>query len=176
MSRPCYFAYGSNLHPLRLAARTPSCRALAVGWLPGHVLRFHKRGHDGSGKCNVWPTGRVDDRVWGVVYTLAPGELEALDGFEGERYRRRRLMVHTRQGVLAAATYTARAGQTDDDLVPYRWYRALVACGARLHGLPRAWIAGIDAGPERADPEPRRALRHLRLALERPRDARLIAR
>lgn len=176
MNAARYFAYGSNLHPLRLAQRAPSCRAVAVGWLPGHALRFHKRGHDGSGKCNVAWTGRAADRVWGVVYALDGSELVILDRIEGERYRRRQLTVCTRRGPLAAATYVARPEHTDDRLLPYRWYRTLVACGARLHGLPPSWIARIDAVAERSDPDRRRALHHLRLALEVPHDARLIAR
>ena len=63
-----YFAYGSNLHPARLAARTPSCHALGRAVLARHVLRFHKRGRDGSAKCDAWFTGDPTDRLYGVVY------------------------------------------------------------------------------------------------------------
>ena len=37
-----YFAYGSNLHPPRLRARTPSARALGRADLEGYRLLFHK--------------------------------------------------------------------------------------------------------------------------------------
>lgn len=40
MSDPLlYFAYGSNLHPLRLQRRTPSARLAGLAVLEGHVLR-----------------------------------------------------------------------------------------------------------------------------------------
>ena len=48
-----YFAYGSNLHPERLRERVPSAESLGVARLEAHVLRFHKRGRDGSGKCDA---------------------------------------------------------------------------------------------------------------------------
>ena len=48
-----YFAYGSNLSSARMAARVPSARVVARAQLPGHALRFHKVGRDGSAKCDA---------------------------------------------------------------------------------------------------------------------------
>jgi hypothetical protein len=39
-----YFAYGSNLHPLRLQERVPSAALLGWTHLHGWELRFDKRG------------------------------------------------------------------------------------------------------------------------------------
>ena len=48
-----YFAYGSNLHPQRFQERVPSGKFLALAALTRHTLLFHKRGQDGSSKCNA---------------------------------------------------------------------------------------------------------------------------
>nr|MDQ2697092.1 gamma-glutamylcyclotransferase [Pseudomonadota bacterium] len=78
-----YFAYGSNLHPLRLRERVPSATVLGVAELAGWRLRFHKRGQDRSGKCNIIPTGRSGDRVIGVIYAMAAADKDKLDAAEG---------------------------------------------------------------------------------------------
>ena len=62
VNRLLYFAYGSNLHPTRLGDRAPSVELVGTAVLEGHALRFHKRGADGSGKCNALATGsRLSD-------------------------------------------------------------------------------------------------------------------
>jgi len=53
MSTLYYFAYGSNLHPLRLQARLSSAQLIGTTILPGYALKFHKLGHCLSGKCNI---------------------------------------------------------------------------------------------------------------------------
>src|SRR4051812_40930059 len=94
------FSYGSNLCIERLRARTPSAVVVAVGTLPGHVLRWHKRSRDGSGKCNAYATGREDDIVWGVVYELTPADKLVLDVCEGlgEDYFEKSVEVRTQTG------------------------------------------------------------------------------
>jgi hypothetical protein len=73
-----YFAYGSKMSSIRLRERMPSCRAIGTATLPGHVLRFHKRSTDKSGKCNAFATGN-DDRVIGVLFSFDPAERAKLD-------------------------------------------------------------------------------------------------
>ena len=75
-----YFAYGGNLHPLRLAAIAPSSGLVAAAVLDGHELRFHKRSLDGSAKCDAFP--HLGAAVHGVVYRLNPVEQSALDRAE----------------------------------------------------------------------------------------------
>ena len=79
-----YFAYGSNLHPVRLTERVPSAKFVGTVELAHHDLAFHKKSHDGSGKCNLLHTGAESDRVHGAIYTLDPEHKALLDRYEGK--------------------------------------------------------------------------------------------
>lgn len=74
-----YFSYGSNMSLPRLRARAPSAQFVAVARLPGQLLKFHKVGKDGTGKCDALFTGNRSDRVLGVVYDIAVTDKARLD-------------------------------------------------------------------------------------------------
>jgi hypothetical protein len=164
-----YVAYGSNLHPLRLAERTPSCRAVGVATLVGYELRFHKRSlmsDDGSGKCDAYATGRPEDAVHGAVYRIDARELAALDAAEGRGYGYERVtaQVGGAGGNLAVQLYVAQPDWIDPGLAPYDWYLELVVRGARHHGLPAAYRRRLAGTRAIRDPDARRSERWLRLA------------
>ncbi len=165
MSYVAYFAYGSNLWPARLAERTPSSVATAVGAVNGHTLHFHKRGQDGSGKCNLLPTGDASHRVFGALYRLHRRDLPRLDEAEGlgRGYHRAEVSVRTPSGITRAWCYQAEDGYVDDSLTPFDWYVALVLAGAAAHGLPATWTEQLARIPARADHDAERAVRHRRL-------------
>ena len=154
------FAYGSNLLPARLHGRAPSAQAVATGAVAGHVLRWHKRGRDGSGKCALAASG-ASEAGWGVVSALDAGDKRALDRAEGlgAGYREVAVEVRTAQGPLVALAYQAAAGATDPALQPYDWYRALVLAGARHHQLPPGWITALERVAVMRDPDRQRAAR-----------------
>jgi gamma-glutamylcyclotransferase (GGCT)/AIG2-like uncharacterized protein YtfP len=151
-----YFAYGSNMHPEWLRRRVPSAVALGRAVLAGFALRLHKRGADGSGKCNALHTGRAEDRVHGVVYRIAAAEKACLDRFE-EGYRSAAVQADVEGVSRDAWTYLALADAIDDTLVPFDWYRDLLVAGARAHRLPGAYIARLAALGVVADPDRERA-------------------
>lgn len=155
-----YFAYGSNLLSRRLAARTPSARPLGIARLPGHRLYWHKRGRDGSGKCDAALTGDRGDAVVGVVYRLDAGERAALDRAEGlgAGYHGAEHDFVVAGRALSAFFYRADAGAVDPALAPFDWYHALVVAGAREHRLPADYIAALQrATVDDPDAERRRA-------------------
>lgn len=157
-----YFAYGSNLCTGRLQARTPSASKVAVGVLPVYSLRFHKIGStDGSAKCNI--RAQPDASVYGVVFDIDEREKPDLNRAEGvgAGYEVRRVEVQTDTGLLEAFTYRAEAPYIDDSLQPFRWYKRLVLAGAREHGLPEAYIAGIQSIADVDDPDRDRRKREL---------------
>ena len=78
-----YFAYGSNLHPVRLMERVPSAEFVGVIKQPRYRLAFHKKSRDGSGKCNILESDSELDQVFGVIYQLNPLHKNDLDRFEG---------------------------------------------------------------------------------------------
>ena len=142
-----YFAYGSNMAPERLQARTPSAQPLGVGILPGRRLAFQKLSReDGSGKCDVPLSDNPDDCVHGVLYSLHPEELPTLDAYEGVGfgYDRESLEITRSDGqMVRAETYVATL--TRPGLLPFCWYREHVLRGARQHGLPADYIAAIES-------------------------------
>jgi hypothetical protein len=83
MSTVYYFAYGSNLHPVRLEARVPSARAIGTVELLGLNLAFHKRSRDLSAKCLLYPERPKSEKVYGVLYAFDDVDKGALDHAEG---------------------------------------------------------------------------------------------
>ena len=157
------FAYGSNMSTVRLRARTRSARFLARGQLEKHSLRWHKRSVDGSGKCNALATGRRSDLVWGVLFELDRRGKDALDAAEGlgRGYEEQVVRILTGDGVRLALAYIAQ--DVDETLTPYHWYKNHVLTGAREHGLPDDYIAGIVRVRSIEDLDVRRAAMNHRL-------------
>ena len=140
-----YFAYGSNLHPLRLRLRACSARKIGRAVLRGYSLRFHKRGLDGSSKCDAVLTGRREDMLQGIVYRVAKRDWRALDRAEdlGRGYERVRLCVSVGSRRRVVYAYRARPGAIVQGLRPFDWYLDYVVRGALYHGLSRRYIRTI---------------------------------
>ena len=148
MPRFLYFAYGSNMSTERLRGRTPSARPVGIGRLPHHRRCWHKRGRDGSGKCDVVFAGvDSDEAVWGVLFEIDEAEKAALHRAEGlgVGYLEKTVAVLTEAEVRRAMTYQAKPGQTDAALRPFAWYKAHVVRGAREHGLPADCVRELEA-------------------------------
>jgi len=160
-----YFAYGSNLLPGRLEERLGPCELLGAAALGGHRLAFHKRGADGSAKCDAHFTGRTEHRVLGVMYALDPVQLQRLDEFEGAGYHRVQLELDSAGSTTRTAwLYRARDSWIDASLEPWDWYHALVVAGAREHGFPDDYLEGLLTAAVRPDPDAARAAHHWQLA------------
>ncbi len=156
------------MHPLRLRERVPSRRAAGVGSLSGHALRFHKRGVDGSGKCNALYTGHPSDAVEGVLYEIDIGERGRLDAAEslGSGYGIQAVDIVTRGRVRQAFTYLAQPGYIDAALQPFTWYKAFVVAGARHHCLPASYVEILESVEAVEDPNAARAEAHFRILSE----------
>lgn len=158
-----YFAYGSNLHPVRLGDRVPSARLIAAARLPGYRLSFDKLGRDGSGKCTITPCppsrGVV---VHGALYTLELAEKPFLDEAEGlgERYLQHEVQITAEDGLYRAFTYIAAPAYQNGHLPPFTWYRDLVVEGARYLRFPGTYLRALDAVSAVPDRDAERAARH----------------
>lgn len=148
-----YFAYGSNLHPVRLMERVPSAQLIGVAKHANHSLSFHKRSHDGSGKCNMHHSG--SGHVYGAIYSLDPNHKSALDKFEGKGfgYIDVEVLLQHEGMEYACFTYIAQESHIIDGLNPYGWYKRLVALGAKYLGFPDSYLSAIEAVESIDDPD-----------------------
>ena len=146
--------------------RVPAAVARGIAAAPGFVVRFQKRGRDGSGKCTLAAADDVTE-AWGVLFDIPEQDFETLDRVEGVHmggYARRQVSVRRADGeTLNAQTYIAQEPFIDDTLVPFDWYLGLVVAGAIEHGLPADHVEALRQTPSRPDPEPIRAVEMKRL-------------
>ena len=136
-----YFAYGSNMSTARLKMRVPSAVPLGRHTLKEHDLRFHKYSKDGSGKCDAFYTGNVNDIIFGVLFEINSSEKTELDKVEGlgYGYDEKEVTVSATDGSsFKAATYIAT--NIDKDLKPYSWYVNHVLIGAIEFSLPDDYV------------------------------------
>jgi hypothetical protein len=141
-----YFAYGSNMSLLRLRQRVPAARPLGSAILRGHDLRFHKRGRDGSGKCDAFQVSDPGIQLIGALYDIPLSGKTDLDRIEGlgAGYEEKMVPVLDPGGSWhEAVTYFAT--DIHDGLQPYCWYKHHVLTGARELELPASYIAKIEA-------------------------------
>jgi len=157
MSALTYFAYGSNMSSRRLRQRVPSARPAGTAALAGHRLAWHKKGRDGSGKCDIHLTDG-DDLVYGVVYRIDPADKPRLDRAEGLGwgYQQKDIPVRLLRASETLIAFTYYAIRVDPAYIPYDWYRDHVLIGAREHGLPEPYIRQLENVPAFEDPDRRR--------------------
>lgn len=163
-----YAAYGSNLHPLRLAERLPGAKLLGSACVPQLDLAFDKRSRlDGSGKCRFAPGG---NGLYVAVYVLNGPQRSKLDAIEGlgAGYDHAEIDV---PGFGPCLTYSAQPDWLDTTLSPYDWYREIVLLGAEFLEFPATYIQRIEAVASMPDPDEARAARQ-RALIERLRSAR----
>ena len=135
MTKLYHFAYGSNLHPLRLQERVPSAKSIGVVEAVGYKLTFSKKSKDQSGKCNFYQTGHDSDVVYGVLYEFDACDKANLDKAEGKGagYNERLISFSLGDEQYSPFTYIADSAYIDSGLHPYEWYKQFVVLGAQFH-------------------------------------------
>lgn len=152
-----YFSYGSNMSVCRLLERVPSAKFVATASLNEHDLRFHKKGKDGSSKCDAYYTGNPDHSIIGVIFEISETEKPELDRKEdlGNGYEEKEVILTTRAGKrIRALTYYAT--NIDETLRPYQWYKYHVLTGAKENGLPDLYLKKLEDIESIQDPEQER--------------------
>jgi AIG2 family protein len=144
-----YAAYGSNLHPLRLAKRLSSARLITTGLLPDWSLSFHKRGDDKSAKCSILAGG---SGVHCAIFEISANDKLILDGIEGVGFGYSDITLSIPK-LGDCVSYVAEESHIDDSLLPYDWYHELVVIGARRHGFPDDYLERIESRPALRDPD-----------------------
>lgn len=122
-----YFAYGMNTNSNGMARRCPAAVSHGRAVLLDHVFRF-------SGPADVVKC--PDSYVDGVLWTITPECLKALDMLEGfpHYYNRRNKKVLYQGRVVNALTYFMQPGHLD--CPPSDGYFNMVLEGYEEHGVP----------------------------------------
>lgn len=152
MSKPLYFAYGSNLHPTWLNSRVPSASPVSNITLVNWKLYFHKRSDDNSAKCNIIKTDSDDDVIHGTIYEFNSDEKRELDKAE-RGYTPETMKLDEFGDVLV---YLANTESIENDLPIYTWYHDIVLAGAEFHNLPNSYIEYIKSFKTINDPNTNR--------------------
>ena len=160
-----YFAYGSNLHPVRLRERVPSAQLVGVIELNQHRLAFHKKGRDESSKCNLVHTGEESDGVYGAIYQIDSAHKYALDSSEGKGYGYidRQIMLQYQEQNYNCFTYFAQQSHIVEKLKPFHWYKQLVLLGARYLNFSDSYLFSIESIESVEDPDEKRSKKYERL-------------
>ena len=148
-----YAAYGSNLHPARLAQRIHSARQIGTGFVPGWSLNCHKRSKDGSAKFNIVAGGHG---VYLAIFEISVDDKIKLDDIEGVNRGYHTVNLPVPQ-IGNCTTYVAEDSYVDDSLRPYEWYKKLTMFGAHAQCFPDAYVQLIEEIPACEDPD---KLRH----------------
>ena len=144
-----YAAYGSNLHPTRLAQRVHSARQIGIGFVPGWSLDCHKRSKDGSAKFSIVAGG---NGVYVAVFEISVDDKNILDDIEGVGSGYHTVNLSVPQ-IGNCTTYVAEDSYVDESLQPYEWYKKLTTLGARSHRFPDAYVQLINEIPACEDPD-----------------------
>jgi hypothetical protein len=145
-----YAAYGSNLHPVRLAARVPSAELVGTAFQPGWSLRFNKLSNvDGSAKCSIERGGTGTHHA---IYGLLADEKFLLDACEGLGNGYDELVLDVPE-FGRCFTYVASASHVRSDLEPFDWYQAMVLRGAEFNRFPGDYIDTIRSVDALPDPD-----------------------
>ena len=137
---PHYFAFGSNMHRLRLERRVGPVVDHGCAMLADHLHGFCKRGTDGSGKGNIQP--RIGCQVHGVLYEVSDAQLEVLATYE-PGYARVELTAHARGEAIVVVSF--RADMWVPGLAPTEQYLEHYRRGMREHDLPAAYVREVLA-------------------------------
>jgi hypothetical protein len=140
-----YFAYGSNMLLARLSKRVPSAKVFSTGVLTGHRLMWHKKGSDGSGKCDAFQTGKESDLLYGVLFDMAEADKPSLDLAEGSGfgYDEKTVSVFSEADKTMVEALTYYATNIKEGYRPYHWYKSFVLKGAIENNLPDDYVEMI---------------------------------
>ncbi len=127
-----YFAYGSNMNPLRVEERGLGVSRVVPATLVGYELCFDKTAahHAGIGHANIrWAAAH---QVEGVLYTLVDEhQIHKMDPYERApwNYGREAVPVRTGEGDDWAWTYFANPAFLQESLLPSPEYLAHLLAG-----------------------------------------------
>jgi gamma-glutamylcyclotransferase len=139
------FAYGSNLAAAEIGDWCPEARFAGVARLPDHRLALNRRSiRWGGGAADIVPAS--GEEVWGALYEIPDGALDALDAKEGQGWAYRRVEVDVeRAGRRIPATAYEVVEKEPEEVPATPEYAALLVRAARERGLPDHYVRRLLA-------------------------------
>jgi gamma-glutamylcyclotransferase len=139
------FAYGSNLAAAEIGDWCPEARFAGVARLPDHRLALNRRSiRWGGGAADIVPAS--GEEVWGALYEIPDGALDALDAKEGQGWAYRRVEVDVeRAGRRIPATAYEVVEKEPEEVPATTEYAALLVQAARERGLPDHYVRRLLA-------------------------------
>ncbi len=141
-----YFAYGNNMAPEVMAARSPGARLLGAAYLPGHRLAFTRRSiRTHTGVADLVPDG--DAEVWGALYELGDEDFEELDRREGAGWAYTLTPVTVRLAADGRPTEAVAYTVVEPDaphVQPSEEYLERLIASARSLDLPNEYISDLE--------------------------------
>ena len=132
-----YFAYGSNMDPLRMVGRRIDFTSRIAAYLPGYELTFNKRStcNENETYANIMPNPKA--QTLGVLYKTNDYSMLRLDEYEGVRfaqYFRKNVSVYTDDGIVDAICYVAHSNSLVYNIPPSHTYVSHLLKGTDLWG------------------------------------------
>lgn len=125
---------------------SPDHRFLGPARLQGHRLAFTRRSiRTGSGVADMVADSGAE--IWGALYELPRGELEALDRKEGVgfAYLRTDVLVHLSEGHPLDAFAYAVAAKEPVEIAPSAAYLNGIVTAAAERSLPEDYVRSLHA-------------------------------
>jgi gamma-glutamylcyclotransferase (GGCT)/AIG2-like uncharacterized protein YtfP len=135
---PLYFAYGSNMDRIAMAARCPGSKPLGPARLARHRFVVTAEGY-----ASVLRDPRRT--VWGLLWELALADVPALDRYESVASGLYTKLMQPVIGELGARRALVYVGRNPAIGQPRPGYLEGVIAAAREAGLPDDYIREIEA-------------------------------
>ena len=137
--------YASLLGQREMDQQCRSARFVELARVDGRRLAFTKPSRRWGGHAADIVEG-VGHHVWGAIYTVSRGDLDALDAREGvpDHYRRIQLSFAGGAACPPAWAYEAVTAMRRGEAAPSSAYLATILAGARERGVPEAYVAELE--------------------------------
>jgi hypothetical protein len=138
------------MNPQTLRSVAPDAVRIGPGRLDGYRLAFNVPSRSwGGGAANAVPA--LGRHLWGILWDIGEGSLEAFNSFRGDERMQHVLEVEV-QGPDGPVTATTFAVDSPEPFIaPADRYLTMLRAVAQDQGLPDEALADIDAAAEKGN-------------------------
>jgi gamma-glutamylcyclotransferase len=137
-----YFAYSANIDPARLTEVSPDADFEFIAHLPEWKMEFTiANGKGGIPSVRPLP----GNTVWGAVFSIPDGDLDAIDAREADEGRTRvETQAMDREGRRHDVVTHVSANGDGPELDPEPTYLGAMVRGGRHWNLPAGWVMALE--------------------------------